>query len=136
MAELRMEFNSSGAVLAIASQVLEGQIAAGQGKPQEAVEHLREAARLEDALTYGEPPEWTVPVRQELGNVLLDAGQNEAAEQIFREDLRRFPDNGWSLHGLARSLQAQQRTEEAGEVRQRLERIWSGADVSLAASGR
>jgi tetratricopeptide (TPR) repeat protein len=131
-----MEFNSSGAVLAIASQVLEGQIAAGQGKPQEAVEHLREAARLEDALTYGEPPEWTVPVRQELGNVLLDAGQNEAAEQIFREDLRRFPDNGWSLHGLARSLQAQQRTEEAGEVRQRLERIWSGADVSLAASGR
>jgi tetratricopeptide (TPR) repeat protein len=136
MAELRMEFNSSGAVLAIASQVLEGQIAAGQGKPQEAVEHLREAARLEDALTYGEPPEWTVPVRQELGNVLLDAGQNEAAEQTFREDLRRFPDNGWSLHGLARSLQAQQRTEEAGEVRQRLERIWSGADVSLAASGR
>ena len=132
MAELRMEFNSSGAVLAIASQVLEGQIAAGQGKPQEAVERLREAARLEDALTYGEPPEWTVPVRQELGNVLLDAGQNEAAEQTFREDLRRFPDNGWSLHGLARSLQAQQRTEEAGEVRQRLERIWSGADVSLA----
>lgn len=136
MAELRMEFNSSGAVLAIASQVLEGQIAAGQGKPQEAAEHLREAARLEDALTYGEPPERTVPVRQELGNVLLDAGQNEAAEQTFREDLRRFPDNGWSLHGLARSLQAQQRTEEAGEVRQRLERIWSGADVSLAASGR
>lgn len=132
MAELRMEFNSSGAVLAIASQVLEGQIAAGQGKPQEAVERLREAARLEDALTYGEPPEWTVPVRQDLGSILLESGQYQAAEQTFREDLRRFPDNGWSLHGLERSLQAQQRNEEAGEVRQRLERIWSGADVSLA----
>lgn len=132
MAELRMEFNSSGAVLAIASQVLEGQIAAGQGRPQEAVERLREAARLEDALTYGEPPEWTVPVRQDLGSVLLESGQYEAAEQAFREDLRRFPDNGWSLHGLERSLQAQQRGEEADEVRQRLERIWSGADVSLA----
>lgn len=132
MAELRMEFNSSGAVLAIASQVLEGQIAAVQGRPQEAVERLREAARLEDALTYGEPPEWTVPVRQDLGSVLLESGQYEAAEQAFREDLRRFPDNGWSLHGLERSLQAQQRNEEAGEVRQRLERIWSGADVSLA----
>lgn len=132
MAELRMEFNSSGAVLAIASQVLEGQIAAGQGRPQEAVARLREAARLEDALTYGEPPEWTVPVRQDLGSVLLESGQYQAAEQTFREDLRRFPDNGWSLHGLERSLQAQQRNEEAGEVRQRLERIWSGADVSLA----
>lgn len=132
MAELRMEFNSSGAVLAIASQVLEGQIAAGQGKPQEAVARLREAARLEDALTYGEPPEWTVPVRQDLGSVLLESGQYEAAEQAFREDLRRFPDNGWSLHGLERSLQAQQRGEEADEVRQRLRQIWSSADVSLA----
>lgn len=132
MAELRMEFNSSGAVLAIASQVLEGQIAAGQGRPQEAVERLREAARLEDALTYGEPPEWTVPVRQDLGSVLLESGQYEAAEQAFRADLRRFPDNGWSLHGLARSLQAQQRGEEADEVRQRLRQIWSSADVSLA----
>ena len=132
MAELRMEFNSSGAVLAIASQVLEGQIAAGQGRPQEAVERLREAARLEDALTYGEPPEWTVPVRQDLGSVLLESGQYEPAEQAFREDLRRFPDNGWSLHGLERSLQAQQRGEEADEVRQRLRQIWSSADVSLA----
>ena len=132
MAELRMEFNSSGAVLAIASQVLEGQIAAGQGKPQEAVARLREAARLEDALTYGEPPEWTVPVRQDLGSVLLESGQYEAAEQAFREDLRRFPDNGWSLHGLERSLQAQQRGEEADEVRRRLRQIWSSADVSLA----
>lgn len=73
-----------------------------------------------------------MPVRQDLGSVLLESGQYEAAEQAFREDLRRFPDNGWSLHGLERSLQAQQRNEEAGEVRQRLERIWSGADVSLA----
>lgn len=133
LAELRMEFNSSGAVLAIATQVLEGQIAAQEGDRNKAVGRLREAARLEDALTYGEPPEWTVPVRQELGKVLLDDGQNAAAEQVFHEDLRRFPDNGWSLHGLERSLLAQQKSEEAGEVHQRLERIWSSADVSLAA---
>ena len=132
LAEQRMEFNTSGAVLAIATQVLDGVIAARQGRQEEAAERLREAARLEDALTYGEPPEWTVPVRQDLGNVLLEAGQYSAAEQTFREDLRRFPDNGWSLHGLQLSLHAQQRNEEANEVRQRLERIWSGADVKLA----
>lgn len=131
-----MEFNTSGAVLAIATQVLDGVLAARQGKPQEAVERLREAVRLEDALTYGEPPEWTVPVRQDLGSVLLEAMQYPAAEQAFREDLQRFPENGWSLHGLQLSLQAQQRNEEADEVRQRLERIWSGADVRLAARDR
>ena len=133
MAELRMEFNSSGAVLAIATQVLDGQIAGQDGDRNKAIERLREAAHLEDALTYGEPPEWTVPVRQDLGSVLLESEQYPAAEQSFREDLRRFPDNGWSLHGLERSLLAQQKSEEAGEVRQRLERIWSSADVRLAA---
>lgn len=133
LAEARMEFNTSGAVLAVATQVLDGVIAARQGNHKEAVERLREGARLEDALTYGEPPEWTVPVRHDLGNVLLEAGDPAAAEQVFREDLKRFPDNGWSLHGLQRSLQAMQRDEEAGEVRQRLERIWSGADVRLTA---
>lgn len=136
LAEERMEFNTSDAVLAIATQVLDGVLAARQGKPQEAVERLREAVRLEDALTYGEPPEWTVPVRQDLGSVLLEAMQYPAAEQAFREDLQRFPENGWSLHGLQLSLQAQQRNEEADEVRQRLERIWSGADVRLAARDR
>lgn len=120
-------------MLAIATQVLDGQIAGQDGDRNKAIERLREAADLEDALTYGEPPEWTVPVRQDLGSVLLESEQYPAAEQSFREDLRRFPDNGWSLHGLERSLLAQQKSEEAGEVRQRLERIWSSADVRLAA---
>lgn len=132
MDSLRLEFNTSGAVLKIATQVLAGHIAARQEDFSRAIDHLREAARLEDGLIYGEPPEWTVPVRQELGLVLLEAGRTEEAEQAFREDLKRFPENGWSLHGLARVLRAQNRIKEADAVMERFRKIWAGADMQLA----
>jgi tetratricopeptide (TPR) repeat protein len=134
VAPLRLEFNTSGAVLAIAAEVLDGHIAAAQGDFTRAVTHLREAARREDALTYGEPPEWSVPVRQEMGTVLLKAGQAAEAEQSFREDLKRFPDNGWSLRGLEQALRAEGRVAEADDVAARLRRVWSTADVPAGPS--
>jgi tetratricopeptide (TPR) repeat protein len=135
-AEQRMEFNTSGAVLAVAAEVLAGHIAAARGELGRGVGHLREAARLEDELVYGEPPEWTIPVRQELGVVLLQAGRAAEAEQAFRQDLQRFPANGWSLHGLARALHAQNRSAEADAVTEHFRSVWSGADVQLSGGGR
>lgn len=101
---LRLEFNTAGALLDIAVEVLAGHIAAAKGDLPGAVTHFREAVRREDALVYGEPPEWTVPVREELGVVLLKAGRPEEAEQVFREDLKRFPKNSWAQQGLAEAL--------------------------------
>lgn len=101
---LRLEFNSAGLVLDIAVEVLAGHIDAAKGDLPVAITHLREAVRREDALVYGEPPEWTVPVREELGVVLLNAGRPDEAEQVFREDLKRFPKNSWSQQGLADAL--------------------------------
>ena len=97
--------------------------------------HLHAAAEAEDALVYGEPPEWTVPVRQELGAVLLAAGRPADAEAAFRRDLKRFPDNGWSLHGLAAALRAQGRTAEAAQAEARFRTAWQGADVPPPALG-
>ena len=101
---LRLEFNNSGAVLDIAVEVLAGHIVAAKGDLPRAISHLREAVRLEDALVYGEPPEWTVPVREELGVLLLKAGRSDEAEQVFREDLKRFPNNPWAQQGLTDAL--------------------------------
>ena len=101
---LRLEFNSSGLVLDIAVEVLAGHIDAAKGDLPGAITHLREAVRREDALVYGEPPEWTVPVREELGALLLKAGRAVEAEQVFREDLKRFPRNSWSQQGLTDAL--------------------------------
>jgi tetratricopeptide (TPR) repeat protein len=135
VARQRLEFNTSGAVLGIATEVLAGHIAAGGRDFPQAVAHLREAARLEDGLLYGEPPEWTVPVRQELGAVLLEAGRAAEAEQVFREDLKRFPRNGWSLSGLARALRAQSRGQEADSVEVDFREAWSTADIPPPGNG-
>jgi tetratricopeptide (TPR) repeat protein len=129
-----LEFNPATALLAIATDVLAAYIAEARGDHAQAVTLLRSAASREDDLVYGEPPEWSVPVRHDLGAVLLRAGRPEEAEAVYREDLQRFPENGWSLHGLAASLTAQGRTDEAEAVRRRFAEIWKTADVRIPGS--
>jgi hypothetical protein len=53
---------------------------------------------------------------------------------VYRDDLKRNPDNGWSLFGLARSLRAQGKTTDAAAVESRFQKAWAGADVTLSAS--
>ncbi|MHB1168543.1 MAG: hypothetical protein ACYC28_04595 [Longimicrobiales bacterium] len=132
LVEERLEFNTAGDVLAIASDVLAGQIAAARRDYDAAIMHLRNAAEAERALTYGEPPDWSIPVNQELGAVLLAAGRPAEAQRAFESDLEFFPENGWSLHGLASALRAQGRTSEAAGVQARFERIWEGGPIDLA----
>jgi len=120
--------------LQIASRIVGGEIAARRGAADEAVTLLREAVALEDAIPYNEPPVWHHPVRQILGGVLLDAGRAIEAETIYREDLARVRENGWSLFGLSRSLEAQNKVQEALEVRKRFERAWQRADITLKSS--
>ncbi|MHB1225282.1 MAG: hypothetical protein ACYC2G_14740 [Gemmatimonadaceae bacterium] len=134
LAGVKLEFNESQAILGIAEQVLAGSIASARGDHDEAIARLRQAARLEDALTYGEPPDWTVPVRHDLGAILLAAERPGEAEQVYREDLTRFPSNGWSLVGLAEALRAQGRAAEADEVAAEFQRAWAAADVKLTGS--
>lgn len=121
-------------VLEIADHALAGEIAARQGQPEAAVEHFTLAMQLEDSLQYMEPPYWYYPIRHSLGAALLQAGRAGEAESRYREDLKRFPENGWALHGLAASLRAQGKTEEAAQVEQRFRRAWRDADVRLVAS--
>lgn len=129
---LRMEFNRSADILAVARDVLAGRIAESRGNHDEAGAHMRAAVRHEDALLYGEPPEWSVPVRQELGEVLLAAGEYEAATEAFRQDLERFPGNGWSLHGLARAEEALGNRARARELDSQFREVWEEADIRLA----
>ena len=78
-----------------------------------------------------EPAYWPFPARPTLGAVLLKAGQPEKAEQVFREDLKRWPRNGWGLRGLEQSLRAQGRTQGAEDVRRQLAETWLRADGPL-----
>ncbi len=126
--------NPTSSLAAIAAAVLRAEIAAARKDIKTAVAQLREAIAIEDSLIYGEPPDWFYPVRHNLGAILLEAGRPGAAEKVYREDLARFPDNGWSLFGLAQSLRAQGKTQEAAEVQRRFETAWQYADVEITAS--
>ena len=121
-------------MLALASEVLAGEIAAHGGDADTAVKHLAEAVRIQDEHWFTEPPPWYFPVRQSLGAALLQAGRAAEAEAVYREDLRRNPENGWSLFGLAQSLRAQGKAADASAIDARFRRAWARADVALVSS--
>jgi tetratricopeptide (TPR) repeat protein len=111
-----------------------GEIATRSGKFDEGIGHFRKALKIEDAGLYFEPPKWYYPIRESLGAALLKAGRPADAEAVYREDLKRFPENGWSLFGLAAALRAQGKSAEAAAVDQRFSTAWSAADIKLPAS--
>jgi pimeloyl-ACP methyl ester carboxylesterase len=118
----------------IAVRVVRGELAAQAGRHDEAIAVLTEAVGIEDGFPYAEPPLWHQPVRQVLGAVLLEAGRAREAETAYREDLKEFRENGWSLFGLWQSLEAQGRGGEAAAVRARFDKAWARTDITLHAS--
>jgi hypothetical protein len=73
-------------------------------------------------------------MRLYLGAALLKAGRAREAERVYRENLRDFRNNGWTLFGLSQSLRAQGKTAEAKRVDESFQRAWKNADVTLKAS--
>ena len=128
------DLNSAKALLTIALDLLSGEIAFKRGDKEEAVRLLQEAVKGEDATRYSEAADWIYPARHHLGKVLLAAGRAPEAEAVYRDDLKRNAENGWSLFGLAQSLRAQEKMAEAAEVEARFKRAWAKADVKITAS--
>ena len=107
------------------------EIALNKEQWDEAGKLLEEAAELEDKAGYLEPPTYLQPVRHTLGAVYFRAGRYADAERVYREDLEKWPDNGWSLYGLSHSLRRQGKASEADEAFAAHERIWKNADNPL-----
>jgi tetratricopeptide (TPR) repeat protein len=121
-------------LLELASSVLQGELAGARGQPDQMIAALERAVAIQDRLAYVEPPSWYYPVRQNLGAALLTLGRAADAEAVYRADLREYPENGWSLFGLAQALRAQGRTAEADALQQRFQDAWQRADVTLTSS--
>jgi len=128
------EQKTERALLKIAERLLAGEMAVRRQRYDEAVKSFKEAVKIEDGLPYTEPPFWPLPIRHYLGATLLMAGQPAEAEAVYRADLSKNPHNGWALFGLAQSLRAQHKPDEADGVEQAFKAAWAHADVVLAAS--
>ena len=118
----------------IAERTVRSELAIANGDPRAAVAALEEALAVEARIPYDEPPGWHVPVRQTLGAVLLGTGRAAEAEAVFREELRRNPDNGWSLKGVALALGQQGKRDEAEGADAEFRQAWRHADVPLVAA--
>jgi tetratricopeptide (TPR) repeat protein len=121
-------------VLKIAAAALAGEVAAEGGDFEAAISHFEKGIALQDTLNYDEPPAFHYPVRQSLGAVLLAAGRPAEAERVYREDLKRHPENGWSLFGLLQSLRALGNNTLAADTERRFREAWKHADVTLTSS--
>ncbi len=129
--------------LAIAEDMLEGEIAYRRGEFDAAFARLRSAIAREDDLPYDEPWGWMQPVRHALGALLLEQGRTAEAEAVYREDLglggtlpraQIHPDNLWAMRGLLDCLERRGEIAEAALIHQRVELAAARADVPVAVS--
>ncbi len=113
-------------VLKLARTLALGRLAQAQGDSQAAIAAFEEAATLQDALPYTEPPFWYYPVRQTLGAALLQAGRLDEAEAQFKRALQRAPNNGWSYFGLAKVYALRGNAAAAQQAEENLAKTWVG----------
>lgn len=128
------QVNAAAALVRIAQLTLRADLATLAGRPAEAVRALQQATEVEDGLARDEPHLWLAPTRHALGEALLNAGRADEAEQVFLQDLRHYPDNGWALRGLARAQQAQGRSAQAQATEVRWRQAWRDADLPLVSA--
>lgn len=127
-------FGTAGVLLTIAEEIVKGELAYAKGRTLEGLAHLERAVRLEDGLRYNEPPDWNFPVRHFLGAMLLDDDRPNEAEVVYAADLRKNPENGYSLFGLKVALEQQDKMEDAMAVAERFDRAWEDAAHRLTSS--
>lgn len=113
--------NPAKLVFELAAEMLEARSASANTA---AIKHLTKAVAMQDALQYGEPPDWYYPIRESLGAALLRDKEASEAEKVFREDLKRNRRSSRSLYGLAEALKMQGKSHEALLVRKQFEQVW------------
>ncbi len=121
-------------VLEVADYFVAGEIALQKEEWEEAAELLEKGVEIERSLAYGEPPQWLQPTRHTLGAVYLKSEKYADAERVYRADLEKWPNNGWSLYGLSKALRAQGKTAEADKYDELYRQAWSRADEPIDTS--
>ena len=123
-------FGYASKVLAVHLLDLRGSVLSVEGKHDEAFKLLNEAIEKEKNLGYWEPPHYTRPVLESLGEALTRAGKYKEAESAFERVLKARPNSGFALLGIARA-NAQADKARAAQFHKEFLKVWQNADKEL-----
>lgn len=127
-------FNPVSDVVKVPVHLLRGELLLKLKKPEDGIASLREAVKAEGALRYMEPPDWKIPSRHYLGAALFDLGRYAEAETVYIEDLKQYPENGWSLMGLQQCQFKLGKKSETVATSKRQAKAWKNSDVTITTS--
>jgi len=119
-------------LLSTLAGILEGEIYRSEGDLPKAIAAFERGVAAETAMIYDEPEALPFSARHWLGAALLEAKRYADAEQVYRDELKKHPHNGWSLIGLREALAAQGKPVE--EVERDFQKSWARSDTWIRAS--
>lgn len=128
------DINSVGTLIELADLVLEAELLAAKGNYKMGTVLLRKAVEIEDQLNYNEPPDWFFSIRHHLGDVFIKNSQPRMAIEVYNEDLKRLPKNGWAYHGLKLAYEHLEDSENVAKIDVLIKESWATADVELYGS--
>ncbi len=119
--------------LPIMIKELEASLQLATGLADEAITSLKEAAVLQEAMSYEFGPAIPVkPVYELYGDVLMELNRPQEAIEAYQKALNRDPLRALSLLGLARATAAAGDKEASAKAYAELKTIWHLADDGLA----
>lgn len=124
-------FNYANRILAVHILDLRGSILSVQGKHDEAFKLLIEAIEKEKNLGYWEPPHYTRPVLESLGQAFIRAGKYDEARNAFEKILKVRPNSGFAFLSIAETYSKANDKAKATEFYRRFLKSWSNADKDL-----
>jgi len=128
------DINNAHTLSQIAVLVLDGEIEAQNGRIENSIELLKKATELEDGLQYQEPTDWLLSVRHHLGAILVENDMYIDAIELYKQDLNKWPKNGWALQGLINAYEALNLEDQREEATFLFERAWTDADIQISSS--
>jgi len=118
-------------LLGTASVELRGDIAGRKGDIEAARALLEQADQQERELGYSEPPQYSRPALEVLGDACIRAGKFDDARNVYKKVLEQRPHSGWALYGIAAAWAKQGERDEASKAYREFLDAWSHADQDL-----
>jgi tetratricopeptide (TPR) repeat protein len=117
---------------AVMAQQLEAVLIFAEGRRDEALVLARQAAVVEEGLSFEfGPPIPVKPSHELVGDLLMDVRRPGEAMAAYEASLKRYPGRALSLLGLYRSAMAARQPQKAALAAAELRRNWQRADKTL-----